>query len=106
MFSFSVWRFSASLLLATVYVGALAQTTPSRPVIHPRRPAPSAKAPTLASLNLTCGDFKQNADRSWSPQHSLTVRGATMNPGASFNTGAAFNGVDLPALLNKECIDQ
>lgn len=81
----------------------LAQISPPATAASPRPPTIPVVAPTLGSLHLACGDFKHNADGSWSPLHPVTVHGATVNPGASFNTDAVFNDVDLPGLLNKEC---
>jgi hypothetical protein len=98
-----VSQFALSVVVATASLSALAQTSPRATPVTRQPPTLSATAPTLASLQLACSDFKRNADGSWSPLHSLTLRDATMNPGASFNTGAYFNGVDLPGLLIKEC---
>jgi hypothetical protein len=98
-----VSQFALSVVVATTSLSALAQTSPPATPVPPQPPTLSPRAPTLASLHLACSDFKRNADGSWSPLHSLTLRGATMNPGASFNTDAYFNGVDLPGLLIKEC---
>jgi hypothetical protein len=98
-----VSQFALSVVVTAASLNALAQTSPPATPVRPPPPTPSVPAPTLASLHLACSDFKHNADGSWSPLHSLTVRSATMNPGASFNTGAYFNDVDLPGLLNKEC---
>jgi hypothetical protein len=99
-----VSQFALSVVVATAALSALAQTSPPATPVPPQPPTPPATPPTLASLHLACSDFKHNADGSWSPLHSLTLRGATMNPGASFNTGAYFNAVDLPGVLNKECV--
>jgi hypothetical protein len=99
-----VSRFALSVVVATASSSALAQTSPPAKPAPPQPTALSETPATLASLHLACSDFKHNADGSWSPVHSLSLRGATMNPGASFNTGAYFNEVDLPGLLNKECI--
>lgn len=98
-----VSQFALSVVVATASLSALAQTSPPATPVPSQPPTPSETPPTLAPLHLACSDFKHNADGSWSPLHSLTLRGTTMNPGASFNTGAYFNEVDLPGLLNKEC---
>jgi hypothetical protein len=99
-----VSQLTLSLVMATASWSALAQTSrPTTPPAPPAQPPQSPAPPTLASIHLACSDFKHNADGSWSPLHSLSVLGATMNTGASFNTGAVFNEVDLPGLLNKEC---
>jgi hypothetical protein len=99
-----VSQFALSVVVATASSSALAQTSPPATPVPPQQPTLAPQPPTLASIHVACSDFKQNADGSWSPLHSLTILGATVNPGASFNTGASFNAVDLPSLLNKECI--
>jgi hypothetical protein len=64
---------------------------------------------TLASLTLSCGDFKQNQNGSWSPVRTIRISnadgtGVKMGPGVAFGADAAFGGVRLAALLNKECL--
>jgi hypothetical protein len=59
--------------------------------------------PTLASLNLSCSDFHDNQNGSWSPTHPISIGGATVGPGASFGPGVIIAAVPLAALLNKEC---
>jgi hypothetical protein len=64
--------------------------------------------PPLASLRLTCTDFKQNQNGSWSPVHTIKITnangtGVKMGPSASFDEGAVFGGVRLAAVLKKEC---
>jgi hypothetical protein len=65
-----------------------------------------AQAPpptTLASLNLTCSDFKQNGDGSWSPTHPITIVGAKLGPGSHLVEGTVIGGAPIATLLNKEC---
>ena len=64
--------------------------------------------PSLASLNVSCSDFTQKPNGSWTPVHfiKMTVQNGgniTMGPGASFNEGVSLLGVRLAALLDKEC---
>jgi hypothetical protein len=67
--------------------------------------------PTLASLHLSCGDFKQNDDGSWSTVHAVKITnpngtGVQMGPGTSFSAGSVFGGVHLAEVLHKECFSQ
>jgi hypothetical protein len=65
--------------------------------------------PTLASLHLSCDDFKQNDDGSWSSVHTVKIMksngtGVKMSPGTSFGAGSVFGGVHLAEMLHKECL--
>jgi hypothetical protein len=65
--------------------------------------------PTLASLHLACGDFKQNDDGSWSSVHAVKIMksngtGVKLGPGTSFGAGSDFGGVHLAEILHKECL--
>ena len=55
-----------------------------------------------------CSQFAHNSDGTWSPLRPITIRTgdttATIGPGVSFATGATFAGVDLAAVLNRQCI--
>jgi hypothetical protein len=55
-----------------------------------------------------CSNFRHNSDGSWSPLRSVTIRTgdttAIVAPGVSFATGASFAGVDLAAVLNRQCV--
>ena len=67
--------------------------------------------PTLASLHLSCGDFKPNDDGSWSTVHTVKLMnsngtGVRMGPGTSFSAGSVFGGVHLAEVLHKECFSQ
>jgi hypothetical protein len=55
------------------------------------------------SRQLTCADFVRNANGSWSPLVPVTIGGVTMGPGVAFTPGVMFSGVDLAALLEKNC---
>lgn len=68
---------------------------------------PAPALPTLASLNLSCGDFKQNSEGWWSPTHPISIGAMTMTAVTSFHAGDTVggeNGVDLGAMLDKECL--
>jgi hypothetical protein len=65
---------------------------------------PPPEPETLAAWHLTCSDFKQNRDGSWSPLHPMLVSSTPMGPGTSLWEGKAVGpGIDLAAILNKEC---
>jgi hypothetical protein len=55
-----------------------------------------------------CANFTHNSDGSWSPLRPVTIRTgdttATVAPGVTFGTGATFAGVDLAAVLNRQCV--
>ena len=52
---------------------------------------------------LTCSDFSQNPNGSWSPVRPVTVNGVTMGTGVQFMPGVLFGGVDLGSALNQQC---
>ena len=81
--------FLATFLCAFLSSVAIAQTSP---------PA------TLKSLNLSCSDFKQNTNGSWSPLHTVQIGPASIGTGVSFSPGVSFGGVNLAVLLNTECL--
>jgi hypothetical protein len=83
-----------AVILSSVVLSACPQT-PAKAAAPPQ--------PTLASLNLSCGDFRDNHDGSWTPLHPVTVGPVQMGPGVSFREGDALAGIDVAALLNKEC---
>jgi hypothetical protein len=67
--------------------------------------------PTLASMNLSCSDFKQNQNGSWSPLHTVQITrahgtGVKMGPSTSFDDRAVFGGVRLAQVLQRECLRQ
>ncbi len=63
-------------------------------------------APSYAQ-GLSCSDFHQNQDGSWSANHPVAIGGPNgqvqIGPGVAFRPGAAFMGVDLGATLNAQC---
>jgi hypothetical protein len=78
-------------------------------VFAPLTFAQPSDQPTLASLKLSCSDFKKNQNDSWSPVRTIRIRnpngtGVKMGPSASFDEGAVFGGVRLAAVLKKECL--
>lgn len=82
----------------TILVAALALTAQA---------APAPALPTLASLNLSCSDFKQDSQGGWSPAHPISIGAMTMTAVTSFHAGDTVggqNGVDLGTILDKECL--
>ncbi|HLI21124.1 MAG TPA: hypothetical protein VKV32_08405 [Stellaceae bacterium] len=68
--------------------------------------AQAASLPTLESLNLSCTDFKQNSQGWWSPTHPISLGVMTLTAASYFHAGDSVggrNGVDLGAILDKEC---
>jgi len=87
-----------AFIIGTIALVAVARLTFAEPVDQP----------TLASLNLSCSDFKRNENGSWSPVHAVTITaedgtGVKMGPSTSFGGRTVFGKVRLAALLKKEC---
>jgi hypothetical protein len=87
---------SGAIALVLASFNTLAQSASASAI-----PAPSP--PTLSSLELTCTDFKHNQNGSWSPLHPIQVGGVRILAGVSFREGTVFSGIDLAAILKKEC---
>jgi len=55
-----------------------------------------------------CSNFTHNRDGSWWPLRPITIKSggtiATVAAGVSFGSGASFAGVDLAAVLNRQCV--
>jgi hypothetical protein len=93
-----------TFIIGTVALVALSRLAFAAP---DSSPAP-ADQPTLASLNLSCSDFKRNENGSWSPVHAVTITaedgtGVKMGPNTSFGGRTVFGKVRLAAILKKEC---
>jgi hypothetical protein len=58
---------------------------------------------TQAPLPLTCADFHQNPDGSWSPNHPVSINGVTMGTGVAFTEGVSFGGANIAAALDRQC---
>lgn len=62
----------------------------------PALPAPQGGA-------LTCADFHQNPNGSWSPNRPVSINGVAMGTGVSFTEGVSFGGANIAAALDKQC---
>ena len=60
--------------------------------------------PTLQGPALSCADFRQNSDGSWSPTHTLLVGTVAMSPGSRFQRGMKVFGSDLATTLTSKCL--
>src|SRR4051794_28399937 len=71
-------------------------------------PAPT-EGPGPLSKRIPCDAFvKKQDDGAWSPTRDVNVElpdGSvlTVGPGASFTTGTSIRGLDLGAVLEREC---
>jgi hypothetical protein len=93
-----------AFIIGTIALVAVARLTFAA---TPASTAPDDQ-PTLASLNLSCSDFKRNENGSWSPLHDVTITaedgtGVRMGPTTSFGGRTVFGKVRLAQLLKKEC---
>jgi hypothetical protein len=68
-------------------------------------PLASARA-TFKGPALSCADFHQNSDGSWSPTHTLLVGTVAMSPGSRFQRGMKVFGSDLATTLTTKCLAQ
>jgi hypothetical protein len=95
---------STERVFVIVAVALVARMAFAEPAASPT----PADQPTLASLNLSCSDFKRNENGSWSPVHAVTITaedgtGVKMGPSTSFGGRTVFGKVRLAAVLKKEC---
>lgn len=63
----------------------------------------AAPAPPLENLSLSCSDFQHNDDGSWNPAHPVAIAGLVLNVIRSFRAGESIAGVDLGAILDRDC---
>lgn len=91
----------AHRIVFTVLAGVALAASASGFAQASRQQAP--QEPTLKSLKLTCGDFKHNQDGSWSTVHAVEWGTVGVPANVSFKPGITLNGVDIAAVLNKEC---
>ena len=58
--------------------------------------------------SLPCDAFVRNANGCWSPTRQVTINTGSGNgpisPGMTFCTGTLFMGVNLPEMLNQQCL--
>lgn len=64
----------------------------------------AAPAPPLENLGLGCGDFTHNDDGSWNPAHPVAIAGLVLNVIRTFRAGESIAGVDLGAILDRDCL--
>ena len=61
-----------------------------------------------SQASLACDAFVRNANGCWSPTRQVTINASTGNgsisPGMTFCTGTMFMGVNLPEMLNQQCL--
>jgi hypothetical protein len=97
-------RDALAIVLAALFVAA------------PQMPAAQAGGPdaqmTRLTVPLSCADFERRGDGAWVPLRPLTTDG--VNRGVRFRgtygintiirTGVAIDGIDLGALLERQCV--
>src|ERR1700687_1557861 len=58
--------------------------------------------------SLPCDAFVRNANGCWSPTRQVTINtsngNGSISPGMTFCTGTLFMGVNLPEMLNQQCL--
>jgi hypothetical protein len=58
--------------------------------------------------SLPCDAFVRNANGCWSPTRQVTINtgsgNGSISPGMTFCTGTLFMGVNLPEMLNEQCL--
>lgn len=96
-----------TLCASLAFAGALgASTIAAAQDTTAQQRAAAQNTTDLSRLRVSCGDFTQNRDNTWSPTHAITVGVTVVNPTASFRAGESVAGADLGAILDKECKDQ
>lgn len=90
---------AAKILIAAVLAVAASRTAAAQITVAPL--APSGGGP------LTCSDFMQDANGSWSPTRPVTLAGPSgpiqIGPGISLHAGNFFVGSRLAATLDARC---
>ena len=56
-----------------------------------------------AQQQLNCADFHRNPDGSWSPTHTFTTNGVTLDPSWHFYPGYVYGNTNVVAVLNQRC---
>ena len=58
--------------------------------------------------SLPCDAFVRHANGCWSPTRPVMINASagngSINPGMTFCTGTLFMGIDLPEMLNQQCL--
>jgi hypothetical protein len=91
------YRFMATVVLSFVTFQSAAQTDPP------------AQGPEPLSARFPCDAFVKNPDGSWTPTRDVNIalpdsrEVLTVGTAVSFHPGKTIRGVDLAALLEKQC---
>ena len=56
-----------------------------------------------AQQQPNCADFRRNTDGSWSPTHTFTASGFTLDPSWRFFPGQVYGNTNVVAMLNQNC---
>ena len=57
----------------------------------------------LAQQQPNCADFHRNSDGSWSPTHTFTASGMTLDPSWHFYPGVVYGTTNVVSVLNQYC---
>ena len=57
-----------------------------------------------AQQQPNCLDFRHNADGSWSPTHTFTASGTTLDPSWHFYPGQVYGSTNVVGMLNQYCV--
>ena len=80
-----------------------AQASPQQP--SPLQPtSPESTMQATPNIQLTCAYFQRNSNGSWTQRSPVTINGQTLNvSGVRINPGTIIGGIDLGAVLNRQC---
>ena len=56
-----------------------------------------------AQQQPNCADFHRNSDGSWSPTHTFTASGVTLDPSWHFYPGYIYGTTNVVGMLNQRC---
>ena len=57
----------------------------------------------VAQQQPNCADFHRNADGSWSPTHTFSTSGVTLDPSWHFYPGYVYGTTNVVGMLNQRC---
>jgi hypothetical protein len=68
--------------------------------------AGTAAGPQMAAAQQqpNCLDFHRNANGSWSPTHTFTTNGTTLDPSLQFYPGQVYGGTNVVGMLDQYCV--
>jgi hypothetical protein len=66
-------------------------------------PASAASSVLDVFFPLNCSDFERIGDGYWMPTHNVKVATWVITRGLTFRPGDTFNGIDLGAVLERNC---